>query len=339
MMRRAVLAWLVWGAASSAMAADTQEEPQTYRFGVIGHSFRGDAHRKADDDGKGDGHGEKRLKEALERTSDASYDFVVATGVKGEREPCQDALYTRRRDLYDGARRPLIVVPAASDWTGCEDGAGTLVAVQRMSRIRELFYGEQLSLGRRQIELARLSATARYRRFAENAYWETGNVLYATINLPSNNNNYIADAGRNNEFEDRWVANRFWLKRVFTHAQRSRADAIVLFSEGSIGMLAPKRGLLARLGRQPTLAQDGMLQTRRLLTTLVQKYPGKVLLVDASAPPAGSKPAIAWRDRIGQLSVGSEVVAVEVAPGTKKLFTLAPAKAPAKAPVKPSKKK
>lgn len=322
MMRRAVLAWVGWVMAASAMAAGPGIDPHPHRFAVIGHSFH--------DDG-----GEKRLKEALERTGDASYDFVVAAGIKAEDEPCQDTLYTKRRDLYDSARRPLIVVPAASDWTGCVDRAGAPVAVQRLSRIRELFFGEQLSLGRRQIEVARLSATARYRRYAENAHWEVGNVLYATINLPSNNNNYIADAGRNNEFEDRWVANRYWLKRVFTHAQRSRADAIVLFSEAGIGMLEPKRGLLARLRRPPTLAQDGLLQTRRLLTTLAQKYPGKVLLVDTAELPAGARPAIAWRERIGQLSVGSKVVAVEVAPGSKQLFTLEAAKAPEK----PAKKK
>lgn len=323
MMRRAALAWVLCVLAPGAMAAaDPGADAKTHRFAVIGHSFQ-------DDDG------DKHLKDAFERTSDASFDFVVATGIKAGDEPCQDALYTRRRDLYDSARRPMIVVPAASDWTECTDRAGAPVAVQRLSRIRELFFGEQLSLGRRPIEVARLSATARYRRYAENAYWEVGNVLYATINLPSNNNNYIADAGRNNEFEDRWVANRYWLKRVFTHAQRSRADAIVLFSEANIGMLEPKRGLLARLRRTPTLAQDGLLQTRRLLTTLAQKYSGRVLLVDAGKPPAGARPAIAWRERIGQLSVGSEVVALEVAPGTQKVFTLEPAKAPEK----PSKKK
>jgi hypothetical protein len=322
MMRRAVLAWLLCGAMSPALAAPKADEaPQSYRFAVIGHGFL-----------KDDGKGEKRLKDALERSADPSFEFVVATGIKAEDEPCLDALYTKRRDLYDSARRPLIVVPAASDWTGCVDDGGVQVAAQRMSRIRELFYGEPLSLGRRPMEVARLSQTARYRRFAENAYWEVGKVLYATINLPSNNNNYSADAGRNNEFEDRWVANRFWLKRVFTHAQRSRAEAVVLFSEADIKMLAQRRGLLARLRKPPTLAQDGFLQTRRLLSTLSQKFPGKVLLVDTAMPPKGAAPALVWRERIGHLSVGSAVVEIEVAPGSgKTLFTVEP--------LKPAKKK
>lgn len=198
MMRRAALAWVLWGLASGAMAAPdasgSSEAPQAHRFAVIGHSFRAEGVKSGDkaDDKQAKKDGEQRLKEAFERTADAAYDFVVATGIKGEDEPCLDALYTRRRDLYDSARRPTVVVPAASDWVGCVDGAGTPVSAQRMSRIRELFYGEQLSLGRRQIEVARLSTTARYRRFAENAYWQVGGVLYATINLPSNNNNYIA---------------------------------------------------------------------------------------------------------------------------------------------------
>lgn len=307
--------------AQQVAAEKAQAQADAYRFAVIGHSFL-------------DKGGAKRLKAALERADDPDVEFIVATGIKAEDEPCQDALYTKRRDLYDSVRRPTIVLPAASDWADCTDGGGALVAAQRMSRIRELFYGEQLSLGRRPMEVSRLSLTARYRRFAENAYWEVGNVLYATVNLPSNNNNYIGDAGRNNEFEDRWVANRYWLKRVFTHAQRSKAAAVVLFSESDIRMLEQKRGLLARLRGAPTPAQDGYMQTRRLLNTLTQKYPGKVLLIDSGALPAGAKPALAWRERIGQLSVGDQVVAVEVAPDGKQLFTLAPLPPPATPPKK-----
>ena len=333
MRRRACLAWLLWASVAFVLAdsqAASEANLQAHRFAVIGHALRTDV---ADDAHDG------RLKDAFERADRAAPDFVVAMGIKAADEPCLDTLYGKRRDLYDHARRPMIVVPAASDWSGCIDGDGTGVSTQRLSRIRELFYGDALSLGRKPIEVTRQSATAKYRRYAENAQWETGNVLYATLNLPANNNNYIGDAGRNNEFEDRWIANRYWLKRVFTHAQRSGAAAVVLFAEGDIKILTPKRSLLARLRRQPTLAQDGFLHTRRLVGTLAQKFPGKVLVVDTAALAKGAKPALEWRERIGHLSVGAEVVTVDVAPGTPTLFTVAVAKAPLREPVKGGKKK
>jgi hypothetical protein len=284
-----------------------QEAREAHRFGVIGHSF--------------DKPGDERLKKALAQTSDKSLAFVVVTGIKAGSEPCGDKLYQERRDLVDKAKRPVIVLPAGSDWTDCRNSAGRTNAIERLNRMRELFHGEPASLGAKKLPLARLSSSPRFRSYAENAHWTVDSVLYATVNIPANNNHYLAAAGRNSEYEDRMVATRFWLNRLFTLARGDKVDAIVLFTEGDLKPLAEPTGLRSLLRRAP-VGQDGFAATRKQVQALAQKFDGKVLLVDSAALPKKGKPAIEWRDNVGHVSVGAEAVEVKVTPGEKTLFTL-----------------
>ncbi|WP_323140690.1 hypothetical protein [Massilia phyllosphaerae] len=284
--------------------ADTREDG-THRFALIGHSFN-------------DG-GEKRLKKAIDETDDKSTAFVVVTGIKATGEPCSDKLYQQRRELFDDAKRPMVVLPAGSDWTECRNSAGRTNAIERLNRVREVFYGEPSSLGARKLALTRLSMSPRFRSYAENAHWSMGKVLYATVNLPANNNHYIMEAGRNSEYEDRLVANRFWLNRLFAIAKRDKLEAVVLFSEGDLKALSQPTGLRALL-RRAVPDNDGFAETRRQVVALAQKFQGKVLLVDTAAPAKGAKPAIEWRGNVGHLSTGATALEVEVDPGARNLF-------------------
>lgn len=293
----------------SALAAkDARDDDDPYQFAVIGH-------------GIGNG-GEEHLKRAIGEAEDKSTAFVVVTGIKSTKEACSDKLYQQRRELVDDARRPVVVVPAASDWTECRNTAGRSNAIERLNRLRELFYAEPQSLGARKLPLTRLSMSPRFRSYAENTHWLVGKVLYAALNLPANNNHYLTEAGRNSEYEDRMVANRFWLNRLFAIARRDKLDAIVLFAEGDLNALSQPTGLRALL-RRAVPGNDGFAETRRQVLALAQKFPGKVLLVDSAPPARGSKPAIEWRGNLGHLSVGQDEVEVAVDPAGKTLFKVA----------------
>jgi hypothetical protein len=303
----ALLAALV--AAGGAGAADKANNiaPPSHRFGVIGHTVASGAPQA-------------QLEAALANTRKSSLAFVVATGIKSASEPCTDELYIRRRDMFEAAKRPVVVVPAASDWSYCKNAGGRLVSIERLNRLRELLYEEPSALGTKPLMLARLSANAKFRSYAENAYWIVDEVLYATVNIPSNNNNYRSEAGRNSEYEDRTVANRFWLSRLFSQAQRKHLAAVVLFSEGNVNILQEEPGLLARLGRSSLTAQDGYAAARRQIVGLAKKFEGKVLLIDTAKVPNGTEPAIAWRQNLGHISVGSRVMHVDVVPGGEPMF-------------------
>lgn len=304
-----------------ADAVDTGEE-LAHRFAVIGHGFS-------------DG-GEKRLEQAIGDNDEASVAFLVVTGIKGVTEACSDKLYQKRRELIDGAKRPIIVLPARSDWTECKNSAGRTNAVDRLNRIREVFYGEPSSLGAHRLTLTRQSMSPRFRSYAENSHWSVGKVLYATVNLPANNNHFVNEAGRNNEFEDRLVANRFWVNRLFAIAKRDKLGGVVLFSEGDVKALTQPTGLQALL-RRAVSENDGFAEPRRQILTLAQKFPGKVLLVDGTRLARGVQPAIEWRGNVGHLSAGAEALEVVVDPAAKTLFKVDPrkveaARAPAKGP-------
>jgi hypothetical protein len=291
-----------------AAAAAPKKDPDRHQFGVIGHSFH-------------NGGGEAKLKQAIADESEPALAFVVATGIKGDNEPCSDKLYARRLELFDDAPRPMIVLPSASDWSECKNSAGRSAAIERLNRLRELYFAEPTSLGKQKLGLTRLSASAKFRSYAENAHWVVGDVLYATVNLPANNNHYRPEAGRNSEFEDRLVANRSWLNRLFAMARREKHHAIVLFSEGDVKALTQPTGLRALLGRS-TSSRDGFDEPRRQIAALAQKFPGKVLLIDTDAARKGVAPAIEWRGNLGHLSLGSGAVEVKVSPAAAVPFTL-----------------
>jgi hypothetical protein len=291
--------------AACAVAAPKHDD--AHRFGVIGHSFSGA--------------GEAKLEQALAETNEKSLAFVVVTGIKGNQEECSDQVYVQRRDLIDDARRPMVVAPAASDWTECKNSAGRSNAIERLARLRELFYAGHQSLGVKKIALTRQSLSPRFRSYAENAHWIVGSVLYATINIPSNNNHYLPAAGRNSEYEDRLVANRFWLNRLFAIARSDKVDAIVLFSEGDLKPFSEPTGLRALL-RRAVPTHDGFAEPRRLVLSLAQKFQGKVLLIDGAGVPKGAKPAIEWHGNVGHLSVGPGALEVSVDDDADKMFAI-----------------
>jgi len=293
---------------AAAVKAEKPDE-ERHQFGVIGHSFHGA------------GSGEGRLKQALDDESEAALAFVVVTGIKSAEEPCSDRLYAKRRELLDDAKRPVIMLPSSSDWSECKNAAGRSAAPERLNRLRELFYAEPESLGAHKFKLTRQSSNPKFRSYAENVHWQVGEVLYATINLPANNNHYRPEAGRNSEFEDRLVANRFWLNRLFAMAKREKKQALVLFSEGDVKALTQRTGFSALLERATTRT-DGFDEPRRQIAALAAKYPGKVLLIDTDKAAPDKVPTIEWRGNLGHLSVGAQAVEVTVAPSTPKMFSL-----------------
>jgi hypothetical protein len=299
------VAALAAACAAPGLAADRDRDG--HRFGIIGHRFA-----------KG---GEGSLKEALGASGEKSLAFVVVTGIKGADEGCGDKVYQKRRELLEDAARPVILAPAGSDWTECKNSAGRSNAIERLNRLRELFYGEPSSLGAKKLPLMRQSASPRFRSYAENAHWEVGSVLYATVNLPANNNHYVQAAGRNSEYEDRLVANRFWLNRLFALARRDKVDAVVLFSEGDLKALSEPTGLSALLRRAPA-RDDGFAEPRKQVLALAQKFEGKVLLVDSARLAKDAHPAIEWRGNVGHLSLGTGAVEVRVDPDAKSIFTI-----------------
>ncbi|WP_229257016.1 hypothetical protein [Duganella lactea] len=317
-MMRGARARLALLAAATALAAGAHAMPpitaatppqKPFVFGVIGHPLQ-------------HGRDEAALQRAVADASQNYPAFVVATGIKAASEPCSDTLYAQRRALLNESSGPMVVSLAGSDWSACLNSAGRSNAIERLNRLRELFYADSESLGIRRIQVTRLSSTAKFRSYAENAHWEVNKVLFATINLPANNNHYRPEAGRNSEYEDRLVANRAWLHRLFSMADRQKMAGLVLFSDGDPGVTED-----AGFSLLPSFQSkhDGFAEVRKQIRAMAEKYKGKVLLIDAQAPRAGAphvEPAIEWRGNVGHVNMAADWAEVRVAPGAAALFSI-----------------
>ncbi|WP_342119540.1 hypothetical protein [Pseudoduganella sp. OTU4001] len=282
-----------------------------FSFALLGHSFRNGNAKSEGDDGP-----DAEFRRLLAEAGQAEPAFVIATGIKGAGEACSDRLYTERRELMDSAARPLVLLPAGSDWADCRNTNGKSNAIERLNRIRELFFAEPDALGKGKLPLNRQSAIAKFRDYAENAYWEHENILFVTINVPAKNNHYLTEAGRNSEYEDRMVANRAWLQRAFLLAKRKKLPGMVLVMEGDIGAHV-EQGFFARLSQK----KDGFTEIRRLVRSLADKYPGQLLLVDSRKQDKAAT-AIEWNKNVGHLALGAELATLRVIPGSGALFTL-----------------
>jgi hypothetical protein len=296
-------------ACAAAAAAESKPDAKagSFQFGVIGHSFKSGADAAV-------------LKHAIAGANHANPAFVVATGVKAATEPCTDKLYASRHALLDASSAPMVVSLAGSDWSACLNSAGRSNAIDRLNRLRELFYRDSETLGAKRLPVTRLSSSAKFRSYAENAHWQVGQVLFATINLPANNNHFRPEAGRNSEYEDRLVANRAWLHRLFTLAVRQKLEGLVLFSDGDVGLEAePGFSLLQRFETR----RDGFAEPRKQIKTLAAKFKGKVLLVDTQiVKEAAKEPSIHWQGNVGHLNLAADWTEVRVAPASATLFTI-----------------
>ena len=159
------VAAMALAAAAAFIAPVTHAAPaapvvRNFEFGVIGHPLQ-------------HGRDEAALKRAIAEVAQTNPAFVVATGIKAVNEPCSDKLYAQRRDLLNESSAPMIVSLAGSDWSACINSAGRSNAIERLNRLREVFYVDSESLGVRHLQVTRLSATAKFRSYAENSHWST----------------------------------------------------------------------------------------------------------------------------------------------------------------------
>jgi hypothetical protein len=257
--------------------------------------------------------GDTALSEAIDASDEQDLSFVVTNGIKSAAEPCTDALYERRKSLLDSAKTSVIISPAASDWAECKATNGKSIAISRLNRMRELFFDDESSLGGSKMPLTRQSTIAKFRTYSENVRWEQDSVIFATVNLPANNNHYSSEAGRNSEFEDRLIANKDWLQRVFTYAARKKLEGIVLFCDGNP----------LQKNSRPENGRDGFNEIRKSLLSFAGKYPGKVLIVHGRAHNASQDQTyITWKSNLGTLETRRSWVKVDINPNSSTLFSI-----------------
>jgi hypothetical protein len=197
---------------------------------------------------------------------------------------CADAALERRHDLLDASAKPVVPIVSASEWANC--GVAGNDAFERLQHVGEVLFANDQSLGRARMPWFRQSALPRFRRYRENLRWQVGRVLFASLNLPNNNNDFRIGAGRNGEFEERLLANKAWLERTFRLAAERKLAGIVLFVDA-----APRFSTALRPPDTRSRERDGYYEWKLALRELTSTFKGKVLLVQARYAPNVTRPS------------------------------------------------
>jgi hypothetical protein len=160
--------------------------------------------------------------------------FVVHVGDIGAPtyNSCKDETYYRRRDEFNLSRHPLVFTPGDNEWTDCHE-AGMPDSLERLSKVREVFFQGERSLGQRTMPLTRQSNDPRYAKFRENARWTLGGVMFVTLNLPGSNNNLGRTPEMDAEYTERNAADIEWMRQAFHYAKQNKSRAIMILIQAN----------------------------------------------------------------------------------------------------------
>lgn len=163
---------------------------------------------------------------------DFQWDGVAWTSQDGGLPPCSDETFQDRLSLAQSSRHAFIFVPGDNDWTDCHRAKPrTYDPLERLTKLRQMFFQGDQSLGQRTIRLTRQSEEVQYANYRENVRWTHGEVLFVTLHVVGSNNNLGRTPDMDAEYVTRNAANLAWLRQAFELAKRSGSKAIMLVAQ------------------------------------------------------------------------------------------------------------
>ena len=178
----------------------------------------------------------------LDTISSDKLAFVVHLGdfKAGSNSPCTDALFAQRRDEFNRSKHPFILLTGDNDWVDCRRPSnGKYEPLERLNTLREVFYATPETLGKNKLSLMRQSdifaADPILSRYAENALWVHGGVVYVTLNIQGSNDNRGFDEANDREQLERTDANIAWLKHAMITARSDEIAGLAIFMQANPG--------------------------------------------------------------------------------------------------------
>lgn len=161
--------------------------------------------------------------------------FVVHDGdIKSGSEKCDNQRFADRKADFEQSRHPFILIPGDNEWTDCHRPSnGGYSPEERLTKLRELFFATDESLGQRKMKLTRQGdLQPQYAAWRENVRWEFEEVLFVGVNIPGSNNNW-KNRGDNTEFFERLKANTAWIETNFRTAREKNLRALMLILQAN----------------------------------------------------------------------------------------------------------
>ena len=162
------------------------------------------------------------------------WDGAAWTERAGGHPPCSDETFQHRLGLAQSSRHPFILAAGDNDWADCHRAKPrTYEPLERLAKLRQMFFAGDESLGRRTIRLTRQSGDARFAKFRENARWTHGDVVFVTLHVIGSNNNLGRTPEMDAEYKERTAANLHWMSEAFDLAKRSGSRAIMIIAQAN----------------------------------------------------------------------------------------------------------
>lgn len=160
------------------------------------------------------------------------WDGQAWTEQAGGLPPCGDDTFQDRLGLAQSSRHPFIFVPGDNEWTDCHRAKPrSYDPLERLTKLRQMFFQGDQSLGRRTLRLTRQSEEAQYAKFRENVRWTHGDVVFVTLHVVGSNNNLGRTPDMDAESRERTAANLAWMSQAFDLAMRNGSKAIMLIAQ------------------------------------------------------------------------------------------------------------
>jgi hypothetical protein len=175
---------------------------------------------------------------------------------KDSRTECSDALFLQRREWFALSQHPFFFTPGDNEWVDCRRARWTpRDPLERLAKLRELFFTRDSSLGQRPLPAERQGA----RGYPENLRWLVEDVVFATVNIPGPDNHRSAMP---EESRRRTSAVIDWMREAFRIARSRRLPAVVLATQANLWT-----------------GNSGYAEILSTLAAEAQRFEGEVLVV------------------------------------------------------------
>lgn len=149
------------------------------------------------------------------------------------RLPCSDSMFLSRREKLRSIGHPIVYTPGDNEWTDCHaDDAGGYRPLERLSRLREIFFTDAEAGLTGDLRLASQADDAAWSEFVENTRWHHAGIVFATFHLVGSRNGLNRFSARTAEDDAavrrRTVAAAAWLRQTFAVANERQSRAVVL---------------------------------------------------------------------------------------------------------------
>jgi len=173
---------------------------------------------------------------------------------------------------------PVVYTPGDNEWTDTWEPisggpyGGGFDPEERLSKLREVFFPTNKSLGKSPIEVVRQGDIDRsHSEMVENARWWHQKMLCFTVHIPGSNNGWTTESGHSDsEYQRRSRANKAWISDCFDLAQKEEAKAVLVFFHAELHPRYPesflkKKKKQAKIKRHQIGEVDAYAEIRELM--------------------------------------------------------------------------